>query len=182
MPLTLKQYWEALDTSLKEFDNINIIKAQDEKDEKGYQKQRTFLNTMLKLGIEIEKTTWTILKTKNGIKLQSLPGETFGKEQVVTNFEGPLSVAFAQQVYLPYLKRFDEVTFVDQNETLKILSNLPQQKKDVLILVEKLDKAIKSYNNVSSVLTSAGLYSPKNPVPTSDAEAKELKKSGQVHA
>ena len=163
MALTLTEYWNALEASLIAFDKTNTITAQDTKDDQVYQKQRNFLNSMLKLGLKLEMTTWAIFKKPIGNELQTLPEMTFGKERVITSFGGPLSVTFAQQVYLPHLQTFDEVTVANQSTLLQTFCNLPKQKQDVSVLVNKLEVAIKNYHREkASVLTVLSVFAAPN--------------------
>ncbi len=157
--MELKEYWDVLEKSLIEFDKDNAVKAKDDKDAKSYQQIRTFIESMLKLGMDIEKTS-LLFKAAKAFKLQSLPEETFGKDRVPTTLPGPLSVDFAERVYLPNLKRIADVTMDGQNPIVKAASDLPKQKVDALVLIAKLEEAIRDYKDrPASTLAGVSMFS-----------------------
>lgn len=184
MPFTLTQYWNALDTSLKDFDKTNQVKAKDEKDQAAYQKQRTFLEEMLKTGLELENASCLLTKASPGRKLEALPVSTWGNDRIPTTFLGALSFNFAEKVYLPHLKRFGKVTFDDQDSTVKLLANFSDQQKKTLALATALEVAIQQYKNASSLIQGATLqgstlYAPKQ-VSKENKEIKQTSTSPNV--
>lgn len=166
MAITLQVYWDTLLDDMQRFDKENTVKAKDSKDQETYKKEREFLNAMVTLGLKIEATSLTLMKTRNGMQLKNLPKKTFGDDQVITSFDGPLSLAFAKEVYLPHLKRFSEVEVTDQNYALQVFANLPQQKKDALLLVAKLEEAIGNYSKktTSALVENSMFPEEKKPV------------------
>lgn len=184
MPLTLTQYWNALDASLKDFDKTNQVKAKDEKDQAAYQKQRTFLEEMLKTGLELENASCLLTKASPGHKLENLPVSTWGNDRIPTNFFGILSVTFAEKVYLPHLKRFGDTTFDNQDSTVKLLVNFSDQQKKTLALATALEEAIRQYKNASllkqsTTLQGSTLYAPKQ-IPKETKEIKQTSTSPNV--
>lgn len=159
MPKTLKEYWSDLDLALKAFDATNTIMPKNADDARGYHLQRHYLNTSLELGLAIESCS-VLKKIPKSLKLQSLAETLFGKEKIITIFHGPLSVAFAQHVYLPHGRRFHEVTLSDQSEFLQRMADLPKHKAETHTLMEKLERAILHYHRSerSTDLTSLGLF------------------------
>ena len=174
MSINLKTYWITLRKDLEHFDKDNSIKAKDIKDQANYQKQREFLDVMSTIGLDVEATNFTVMKASKGMKLKALPKDTFGDDQVVTSFDGPLSRAFAEEIYLPHLKRFNDVEVSDPNLTLRLLCNLPQQKQDALVLVGKLEAAIEDYSKkATSALVEHSVFGAvKKPTETEPEQEK----------
>ena len=108
--LTLKQYWELLDNSIKTFESFKTTVA----DQKNFEYQKATLVEMFRRGMEIENLT-VYQKYDNGIRLAREFKET--SEQAYKNtgtaplIEGPLSCTFAELVYLPHLERLANVNF-----------------------------------------------------------------------
>ena len=160
MAKTLREYWNDLDLALKEFDATNTILPKNADDERVYRLQRHFLITSLELGLAIEDASG-LKKIPKSLKLQSLAETTFGKEKIITIFHGPLSVTFAQLVYLPHGRRFGEVTLEDQSAFLQRMADLPKHKAETHALMDKLDRAIMHYHRSehSADLTRLSLFS-----------------------
>jgi len=167
MAINLKTYWITLRQALDNFDKYNSVKATDLKDQENYQKQRKFLDDLSSLGLEVEASN-PFQKASKGLRLNDLPTETFGDDRVVTSLDGSLSLAFAKEIYLPHLKNFNDVDLNDQNFFLRKLCNLPQQKKDTLVLVGKLEAAIEGYSKkATSALVEHSVFGTiKKPMDT----------------
>jgi|GEM_PF-4499742 len=131
-----KNYWTDLKTELEKFDSDSdnqtslskkaTTKEEEEKDQKDYENQRAVLEKMHDLGMQIEEANaWNQYKLGN--QLNDLPGKTFDPEfasklekkkqkievkiEEIPTISGPKSYALAKQVYLPHIKRFQQVYF-----------------------------------------------------------------------
>jgi hypothetical protein len=158
MTITLKQYWLALQKSLEEFDTTHTgEEPKDEADHQSYVKQSRFLVQLAELGINFENAS---ILSKAGLahELKAFPERELGPEKLVTAFGGPLSLQFAEQVYLAHLRRFNEVSFTDQNIFIRGLVNLAHEKAEVQRLAGTLEAAILDYKQKSSPLVTVSVF------------------------
>ncbi|MDI1352643.1 MAG: hypothetical protein PSV35_07725 [bacterium] len=132
-------------------------------------KQRLFMEELVTLGLEVENTS-IFFKKKSAILLEALPQKTYGNDKIVTELVGPLSLAFAQLVYLPHVKRFNEVSLDDQNIIIRQMVDLQQKKVETVALEKKLEQVVATY--ISSQQTSLSFFPThkKNLINTSKKE------------
>jgi hypothetical protein len=158
MTITLKQYWLALQKSLEDFNTAHTDEEpKDEADHQSYVKQSRFLVQLAELGINFENAS-ILSKAVLAHELKAFPERELGPERIITAFGGPLSLQFAEQVYLVHLKRFNEVRITDQNIFIRSLVNLEDEKAEVQRLACTLEAAIFNYKQKSSPLLVANVF------------------------
>ena len=141
----LAEYWRLLAKALdNEAKKINPLNETTLEDQKAYLTEKLVLETMLKYGLEVEAAWSPITKKAQGALLEKLAKDHFGNEEI-PNIKGPKSLAFAEEVYLPHMKRFrDNVTFHPFIIKLAGLIGVDiiQRQKNVAAQIEALEKAI----------------------------------------
>lgn len=150
MPYELNDYWNDLDSAIIKFDKNNhaLLKviSDNKEDENSYKIQREALFNLKKLWVKLDRAVSPAKKIAYGDKMDSLPSENFGPEQIPF-IKGPKSLAFAEQVYLPHLQKFQGVKFSRiVLELSKMMSvDLEARKIHSLVKAVALKKRIENY-------------------------------------
>jgi hypothetical protein len=173
MAITLRQYWLALQNSLNEFDTHNKVPPKNEEDTQSYMKQRVLLESLMAIGIAIEDTS-VLFKLSKAAQLEELPKQVYGSERIVTSFAGPLSLVFAEEVYLQHVKRFSDVTLDDQRLVIQAAVSLKVKQADARSLAEKLEAAIGSYKAIKISQSPVILFAPPKEVKALEATEEQL--------
>jgi len=103
-----KEYWDALNKDLTEFDSKPFIEHSSQEDLEAFNLAHATLEALLKLGY---KSEWKIHKHSCVTKAQFLNEQSYGKTGGAPEVKGPLSYDFASKVYLKHLERFASVEF-----------------------------------------------------------------------
>lgn len=157
MTITLKQYWLALQKSIEDFDSEFLaIKGKESTGDLTYRKQRNFLEELARLGIRVEEAV--LMKPILALSLKGFPEKELGPEKLITDFAGPISLLFAERVYLSHLRRFEEVSIEDQDPVIKTFVNWSDQQAEVRQLAVKLEAAILQHKQKLSPLVATGLF------------------------
>lgn len=172
MSITLNQYWLALKKSIAEFDKQPRIASGDD-DKKSYQLQRTFLERLAQLGLEFESAS-LFSKISLAPELKAFPEKVLGKEKMITSLGGILSTSFAEHVYLPHLKRFNEVSLDDQNVVIRQFVNLDHEKQEILVYIRKMELLLQGQRQPSPLLAMTTFSAPqRTPIAIEEKESEE---------
>lgn len=151
--ISLSQYWEKLDSALKNFDHKSDHDS--EEDRESYEAQLKLLNTMLAKGLESNKK-WPprapATYRQMAAEMNELARDQFGNEET-PHVAGKKSLKFMQEVYLPNVQRFANVKFnvLEQGVMWALDINIAKRKVDAVNQTTKLNGSTKSFSTANII-------------------------------
>lgn len=176
--MDMNEYWRQLETALNEFKAFET----DQADQENYEKQRATLQSMWELGTKIQRLgAWEMVQkaAAMGQQLNTIPLTAYPDSDGVPSITGPLSLDFAEKVYLPYLERFANVdlgilaTFAPKGLTPK--ESYASAANKATVLRARIEAYKNPQPNISKPLPSLAEEESKVPVVESEYK-KEIQK------
>ncbi len=174
MPYSFENYWSDLGKAITDFDKENKIEPSSKEDKAAYELQKKTLSKLKELG-ELILTTWNPLTKNESVKqLNSLSKDAYGESEL-PSICGAKSLEYVQKVYLPHLKRFNNVTFTSMQAILSTVAGTSEEdkKKNASARAKKLEDNVKTYlaDKSAAVVVNKNFFSESQ----SNTEKDQLK-------